>query len=259
MSQEDFETFTGADPDYPCSFYFIELAGKTADHGGSYLEADENLKHLEHLLHLLEPRRVLIKKHLFREIEPERKDFIIDFDKPKRLLDWESSNGYSELPISGLTNEWLDRFVQFFNKYWRLVSKPPNELEIALQRFSRSYEGHTPGERLVDLMIAMEAMFGENNESTYKIALRSSCFMYPPGEDRERAFYEIKKLYDGRGGILHGRHLDVEKTDYQTVYSFEDFVRRSIIRRLDYNLTGKRLKGNDFDDFVLKPWQDQAI
>jgi len=154
-----------------------------------------------------------------------------------------------------LNEETLTKFIEFFDSYWDIIHQKPQPLWNALFRFSSSYEKRTLADRLVDLMIAMEALFGDNGELTYKISLRSACMLYPAGEARERAFDTIKKLYEERSKIVHGKTLN-SRSDNKRISQFEDYVRNSIIKFLhlyrDGHLsTSSILSGEELDRLIF--------
>ena len=132
-----------------------------------------------------------------------------------------------------MTDSKLWDFVGFFNLYWAILQekpqKKPRPVHIALPRFSSSYDKTTLTERLIELMIAMEAMFGDREYHTYKIPLRCACLLFPPGEARKGTFNRIKAIYDDRSRILHGEHLETRYTS-EDVRAFEDLVRKSILK-----------------------------
>ena len=88
------------------------------------------------------------------------------------------------------------------------------------------------------MMIAMEALFGSQGEVTFKIALRSSCMVYPAGKAREKAFETIKELYNERSSIVHGKRLE-SKSDNERINQFEGYVRDSIKKFLQLHKDGR--------------------
>ena len=100
------------------------------------------------------------------------------------------------------------------------------------------------------MMIAVESVFGNGSEIAYKVALRSSCFIYPPGEAREAAFTKVKRIYNERSRILHGDWLDTRLT-VEDVDLFEEHTRKAIVRLLDLWQSGTVLDKEDKLDAFL--------
>ncbi len=126
-------------------------------------------------------------------------------------------------------------------------------LKIPLSRFSSSTERADLADRLVDMIIVLEALFSEAGETSYKVAARSAAFTYPPGEARLQAFKRVQGFYNVRNAILHGRtpkNLTAENVD-----ALQDHVRRILVKLLDHLRHGKGYAPGDFDHFLLFPWK----
>ena len=123
-------------------------------------------------------------------------------------------------------------------------------LYIATTRFSSSYDKRTLADRLIDLMIALEALLGSQTETTYKIALRFACLLHAPGEARKNAFRSIKIIYGERSKIVHGDRLEPEYTETQ-VDNFEGAVRRLIGKFLELIIQGTELDSEEKIDNLL--------
>ncbi|MGI8514433.1 MAG: hypothetical protein ACR2NT_04695 [Acidimicrobiia bacterium] len=83
-----------------------------------------------------------------------------------------------------------------------------NRLEIPLRRLRQACLRTHPEDRLVDLMIAAEALFlsGELNESRFKLAVRSSSSTGVAGHSSSAVFEFMKKAYRFRSKVVHGEH-----------------------------------------------------
>ncbi|MDO8635819.1 MAG: HEPN domain-containing protein, partial [Dehalococcoidia bacterium] len=147
--------------------------------------------------------------------------------------------------------DMLAKFKDFYNQYFDIIKSKEMPLYIAINRFSSSYDKRTLADKLVDLMIAMEALLGSQTEITYKIALRFAYLLYPPSEDRKDAFRRIKKVYSERSKLVHGDRLEPKYTETQ-VDNFEDEVRRLIIKVLELNSQGIVLDSEEkIDNFLF--------
>lgn len=81
-------------------------------------------------------------------------------------------------------------------------------LNIALGRFSMSYELQSWLENMVDLTIALEALFGpeDNQELSHRIALRCA-WLLNIDEDvtNNRTYKKVRTMYDIRSSVVHGK------------------------------------------------------
>ena len=150
-----------------------------------------------------------------------------------------------------LDDETLGKFIDFFNRYWDIIHQKPQPLYNAMSRFSSSYEKRTLADRLVELVIALEALFGDRSNSlTYKIAIRCSSLLYPPGETRVKVFKAIKKVYADRSAIVHGERLDSKYSD-EEIDQLEDYIRRSILNFLEQYTKGNLITSSEELDQLL--------
>jgi hypothetical protein len=78
-------------------------------------------------------------------------------------------------------------------------------LDIALRRFERAIEEHTPEDKFIDLMIAAEALFlhDAQQELGYRFSQRIAAFL-AAGKDRLVLQRRAKDLYDLRSQLVHG-------------------------------------------------------
>lgn len=116
-------------------------------------------------------------------------------------LEPRSISGMDESVLN--TNEALD-FKRFWHRFRR--TRPTKALRIAVLRFDLAYRNEDPEERLIDYMIALEALYtGDIQELAYKLALRAAFFLGKTKEDRNNIFYFLKKAYAVRSQIVHGQ------------------------------------------------------
>jgi hypothetical protein len=81
----------------------------------------------------------------------------------------------------------------------------PPPLRIAVRRFGGSFERLGDEDRLIDYMIALEALLGRENEAiSYRIPLRSSTLLGASALERARIFDVLKAAYNLRSQFAHG-------------------------------------------------------
>ena len=238
--------------DYPVSLLYVEttIEVKSGEHPES--TADDILEQLEAMLRLFQGGDVYLRRHGYmwqlKEDAPELALFL----RPREVKA-EPTTVYDRGTYP-LDDDTLKKFIDFFYNYWDIVHEKPQPLYNATFRFNSSYERRTLGDRLMDLVIALEALFGDRGRGdslTYKIALRCSSFLYPPGEAREKTYRVIKKVYDDRSDIVHGEKIDSRYTS-EEIDQLEAHVRRSITRFIEQHKKGYRItSGEDLDKLLF--------
>lgn len=233
--------------EYPVTFLCIEAKISASD---PQAEADSTFEHLEWLLRLFQPGDVSVRRHnwmwhdgvngpqlaLFFNFRPVKA-------RPAALYD---------RPAYPLNDVHLASFTGFFESYWEATCAASDNLMTALRRFGSSYERRDLEDRLIDLVIAMEALFGDGQGSVaYKVAMRGASWLHPRGEGRVKAFREIKKLYDLRSRAVHGGKPKAIQRDQ--VDELEETVRRSLIKFLDKQVKeGHTPKGSEIDELIME-------
>ena len=78
-------------------------------------------------------------------------------------------------------------------------------VNLALERMIRSRCQFVSGNRVIDLAIALEVLFmnADRDEHSYKISLRAGRLLRADIQSRERAFLEVRRLYDMRSSMVH--------------------------------------------------------
>lgn len=79
-------------------------------------------------------------------------------------------------------------------------------LRNAIDYYARSLKDDLPEEKLLDLMICLEALFNnENDELSYRYSLRVSSLLSIGQEDKRAEIYEnMRRFYGQRSAIVHG-------------------------------------------------------
>ena len=118
--------------------------------------------------------------------------------------------------------------------YDDLIKLPTGYLELALRRFSRSYQYYIHSEYaglselddcLVDLVIALESITSRGGDSIRQsMALRTALLVGKSLETRKKVEEVVKTFYDQRSQILHGTGEDKipEKNQEERFRALED-------------------------------------
>lgn len=152
--------------------------------------------------------------------------------------DWADSYSADILPLKGTT---IRKYPTFFDDYYwnhetfpeidneqaKLVSSlfnkillsKENKLEIALKRYYKSLMRQEEEDIILDLIIALEILLGDNEKSeiTHKLALRLSVLICRYNNANEQdpltIFKNVKKIYAYRSSIVHGSHKVSQKRE----------------------------------------------
>ena len=119
---------------------------------------------------------------------------------PLTRLSYSRSAGYQ------LGEQELEELKTIYKLVAKATSYYPDSFILALGRF-HDYFGRTSDiDGLLDLVIALEALFaGGNQEIGYSLALRCSYFLEPDIEKQKALFGRLRDIYDIRNSIVHGR------------------------------------------------------
>lgn len=146
----------------------------------------------------------------------------------------------------------IEKLQSFFKA---LAEVDQSSFSVAISRFNDSYTREEDRDRFIDLLIALEALFGESGDSVgYKIRLRCACFLgrFPEiGEDKRQVFDFLKEAYDKRSDILHGRRKSLDWTSGKTCLKLENLVRQSIVHMLLEAKAGNVLTPDKLDQFLF--------
>lgn len=238
------------DSAFPISPLYIDCKIQVAEEDNPSKHADGELESLEGLIRLFQPGEVSVRRHDVWRIEEDylRTTLIWDaYDfKPLKPL----SDGLHERSEYPLGDDKLDDLIKFVDKYWDLLEKTPTFLHAAMVRFNSSYEKRDPADRLIDLIIVLEAIFADSDRDsiTYKVAMRCACWLHKPGKERKKTFASVKRLYSARSKVIHGTN----PSSTLALDELECIVRESLKRCLDYQAQGSQVPhGKELDGLIM--------
>ena len=82
-------------------------------------------------------------------------------------------------------------------------------------------------------------MYSIDNEMTYKLGTRAGYFLGNNAQERKRTFYIVRRLYDKRSDIVHGRQTVREELE-QTSSDGLALARDTLLKLLRTEMTGDR-------------------
>lgn len=128
-----------------------------------------------------------------------------------------------------MLKEFLREFLHFV--WEKRKSKTP--LSIALGRFTDGYERTKLEDKIIDYVVGLEALFLQREslgEFGYKMSHRASILLSDKREKQREIFKDMKRLYNLRSNIVHGRKYDLTAEDS---WFAEDTLRDSIRKFLN--------------------------
>jgi len=160
-----------------------------------------------------------------------------------------------------LSPEVVEALLDAYNKL-RTLKGPPNLMQ-AIRRFNLAYERARPDERLIDLVICLEALYvpdGGAGEIVYKLRNRATAVLRgtSPIEEKRSMFQMIRLAYEARSHAVHGSSSEQKfqrklqslglASPEQLAQRVEDYCRQSIMALIQRpNLSSAEA----LDDFVL--------
>lgn len=125
----------------------------------------------------------------------------------------QSGSQLFKTPFGGrysLVDEEVQGFRDFWHKTRDVIKKRLEILQLPFKRFSDAYYRLQIEDRLIDYMIAFEALFIEGKvDLTYKISRRTARLLGKTFEERKGISLEIRNSYDIRGELVHGEKKEV--------------------------------------------------
>lgn len=128
-----------------------------------------------------------------------------------------------------------DEDADSFSKFWSDIKKIHQQgrrgyVDVALRRFGYAGERHRPEDQIIDLLIAAEALFlndqGKKNvgELRFRLSLRAAMFIDTDSEEKQIMIYKhMREAYDVRSAIVHGGSPELPKKIDGTIYTLSEF------------------------------------
>jgi len=154
-----------------------------------------------------------------------------------------SSSIYS-VPFIGpryeLTEAETDQLVKFYNWLLSIDTSSDRSVELAVRRFNLAYERVMPADKLIDMMIAFEALLlPEKDELALRLSIRVANLLTDIA-DRQDTLKKMKKAYKLRSDAVHGGQIN-DKEIVKCVEVIEELLRQSLRSVLKLIEQGQRL------------------
>jgi hypothetical protein len=156
------------------------------------------------------------------------------------------SGSFSDVPAFGNTYTLKASELAEFSKFWEKIENSSMNT-VALRRFSYSYGRENVEDKLIDLMIALEALFLQGEKagasSGLIISIACSALIGKTKVEREQIRKRIDSAYNLRNKIVHGIEFNRFKKDkntganidilQETATEIESYLRESLKRMQD--------------------------
>jgi hypothetical protein len=111
-------------------------------------------------------------------------------------------------PLYALNKKEASKFTRFYISFSNLSGKIQRQkfLQIAIGRFTSAFEERNHEDKIIDLAIALEALFSTSSEDlTYKLKVRISVLLARNDSEADFLFDFIGKAYSTRSKLVHGK------------------------------------------------------
>jgi hypothetical protein len=170
-----------------------------------------------------------------------------------------------------LDEDFHKTFPKFWKEFQQQAVNKHKFIGLAAKRFSYAHERHDWEDRIIDLLIAAEAIFlsqaGNQGELKHRLKLHAAKFLATDSKIRKQIFEDMSLAYDLRSNIVHGSNAldgvlkkirkkesdtlsEKEKID-QFTYRIQDYIRVGINKTIDFASRNSQQQPVDWDDLLL--------
>lgn len=108
-------------------------------------------------------------------------------------------------------------------------------LHQAISRWIKSKRSSADADRLIELRIALEALYGKGamNEKAFRVSTYGAWHLGETVDERRRVRETLRKAYDDASRAIHASELKHTKTDKHLVRTAQAYCLRGILKRLE--------------------------
>ena len=155
--------------------------------------------------------------------------------------------------------------VPRFLELWHLLEKGAARFGFSIHRFNLAFDRRLLIDRIVDLVIAAEALFlsdlrvKDRGELRFRFALRAAKFIQHPSYGEREIFRIMRQAYDARSVIVHGgspddtRLPDNQCANLATfIDTIEELIRLGLCKVLSMKEDGSKIRQPAYwDDLIF--------
>lgn len=131
-----------------------------------------------------------------------------------------------------LNESEVSEFKRFWNNFSKMDLSRPASLAVAVRRFNYAYERRKAEDKIVDYMVAFEALFSKEHEDAesigYKLSVRAAHFFERDYMKRRQIMKTMKSVYNLRSKIVHGETLKPNVEIDDIANTIEEYLRKAI-------------------------------
>jgi hypothetical protein len=161
--------------------------------------------------------------------------------------------------------DWLHRFAEFWRSLQTEGVQKRQFLVTAIRRFGFAHERYRTEDKIIDLLVAAEALLLSDGSYTgevkYRLTQRIAIFLATTRDDRKTIFSRMRVAYDLRSTVAHGGRYKkqlpkkgdgtVPTTD-EFVWQIQEYVRIAVIKSVQLaNQTSGSGSLLNWDDLCL--------
>lgn len=161
--------------------------------------------------------------------------------------------------------DWLHRFAEFWRTLQTEGVQKRQFLVTAIRRFGYAHERYRSEDKIIDLLVAAEALLLSDGSYTgevkYRLTQRIAIFLATTRDDRKTIFNRMRIAYDLRSTVAHGgrykKHLPKKgdgtvPTMDEFVWQIQEYVRIAVIKSVQLaNQTSGSGSLLNWDDLCL--------
>ena len=119
----------------------------------------------------------------------------------------------------------VEEFKNFYKKTRRIRFSDCKFLNMAINRFNYAYERKREEDKLIDYMVAFEALFmKETQELRHRLSVRIARFLKGEYDERKDLYSKFKRIYDIRSKIVHGNSITPKELKKLAVESLSELI-----------------------------------
>jgi hypothetical protein len=200
---------------------------------------------------------ILSTLRLFKPTQIRTSGFASWIDSP-RLNTGMSYRVLGQWPYGGKFELTEDEVPQFL-ELWHLLKQGAERFRFSIHRFNLAFDRGLLADRIVDLVIAAEALFLSDlnekyrGELRFRFALRAAKFIEHGRYCEHDVFQVMRRAYDARSAIVHGGSLpDNESADLPAfIDAIEELVRLGLRKALSMKEDAKKLRQSEYWDSLV--------
>lgn len=154
--------------------------------------------------------------------------------------------------------------VSHFLALWQQLEEGALRFRFSIHRFNLAFDRGLLDDRLVDLVIAAEALFlsdtnsKDRGELRFRFSLRAAKFINHPTFSEHEVFRVMRDAYDGRSSIVHGGTANGMRLPHNPsvnlvtfIDAIEELVRLGLRKALAMKEGGNKLRESEYWDALV--------